>query len=299
VTVPPSTLPQWEETAHTWLNSDRIKPETILVTNKASLVSYEKLATVRVLVISRHLLARLYKTCFHYEERYEQNERGNWISKWIRTDGKPLHPLFKIPWDLLCVDEAHFMRNPHTEWCVSHEQLSDGMLVGDTHVGGCSKRIALTATPICNKPLDMVGLSKAIGADHQFRDKYYWSTDRTCRTIRESTAHRFRAHPDRARDTILSLKPLNFKTFSCKPGLTYEEAAEYNAILGDARQLRLELETHRATAADLQKLMAMLQRMQQMLVSPLLAKTGAQKFKENEILYTQSATRETGLLRAL
>ena len=101
------------------------------------------------------------------------------------------------------------------------------------------------------------------------------------------------------KDDILNLPPLTQQNFDFDADLTYDEAAQYNALLGDAQKLRMELESHRATAADLQKLMAMLQRMQQMLVSPLLATKGAEYFKKNTICYSQAASRETGSLRAL
>ena len=324
VTVPPSTLSQWEETAHTWLNPDRVAPETILVTNKASLITEDALATVRVLVVSRHLLARLYKTCFNYEEKYEQNERGNWVSKWIRTQGTPLHPLFRKAWDLLGVDECHcdlhafrtcwlsnhrpahrrhprraVMRNPGTEWCVSHLQLSLGFYVGDRHVGGCRKRLALSATPVFNKPLDMVGLCKAIGTSPEFQDKKHWSMDNKCKTINPCTVKAFHRHTDRVKDDILDLPPLTQANFDFDTDLTCEEAAQYNVLLGDAQKLRQQIEGRNGSAADLQKLMAMLQRMQQMLVSPLLATKGADWFKKNNECYAEAASRETGGLRAL
>lgn len=105
VTVPPSTLSQWEETAHNWLNL-RHKDDVILCTNKEKLITKDLLKRVRVLVISRHLLARVYKTCFHYVSEHHKNERGHWKGEWDRIPGTELHPLLQEKWDLLGVDEA-------------------------------------------------------------------------------------------------------------------------------------------------------------------------------------------------
>jgi len=113
VTVPPSTLPQWQETADNWLNLKH-KEHVIVVTNKARDIDSLTLKRVRVLVISRHLLAALYKQCWEYKQKYEQTERGHWVGKWVRKEGVPLHPFWEEKWDLLGVDEAYvaMLSNP-------------------------------------------------------------------------------------------------------------------------------------------------------------------------------------------
>lgn len=105
ITVPPSTLPQWENTAHDWLNLKN-KSDAIVCTTKAKKITTEMLAKVRVLVVSRHLLAGLYKQCWEYRPEYERNERGRWVAKWVRKEGVPLHPIWEKKWDLMGVDEA-------------------------------------------------------------------------------------------------------------------------------------------------------------------------------------------------
>lgn len=105
VTAPPSTLPQWEETAHDWLNIPN-KKEAIVVTNKAKLITEELLSKVRVLVISRYVLARIFKMCWEYKSKVEKNASGNWVGKWVRIPGAPLHPLFRKKWDMAAYDEG-------------------------------------------------------------------------------------------------------------------------------------------------------------------------------------------------
>ena len=109
VTVPPSTLPQWQETADNWLNLKH-KADVIVVTNKTKDIDALTLQRVRVLVISRHLLAALYKQCWEYKQKYEQTERGHWVGKWVRKEGVPLHPFWEEKWDLLGVDEAYVLQ---------------------------------------------------------------------------------------------------------------------------------------------------------------------------------------------
>jgi len=58
------------------------------------------LQRVRVLIVSRHLLSRLFKSCFVKEAR---------TTNWRRNETIPLHPLFYKRWDLLVADEVHFM----------------------------------------------------------------------------------------------------------------------------------------------------------------------------------------------
>ena len=95
----------------------------ILVTNREKKITQEALDRVRVLVISRHLLAQIYKKAWEYVRQHEQNERGHWVAKWVRKPGTEVPALFLQRWTLMVVDEAHFLRNQETEWCVSHLSL--------------------------------------------------------------------------------------------------------------------------------------------------------------------------------
>ena len=193
------------------------------------------------------------------------------------------------------------MRNPDTEWCVSHNQLACGMPVGGGKwVGGCRKRIALTATPVFNKPLDMVGLCKAIGTSVEFQDKKFWSLDKQCKTINPHTVKLFQKHTDRVKDDILDLPAIHQETLDFEPRLTQEDAVLYNTHQQSAKRLRMRMEkAGRVASQDLQKLMLLLQRMQQLLVSPRLAQMGAKHFKKNPIEVTNASKRETGALASL
>lgn len=105
VVAPPSCLTQWEDTANVWLNLPN-KKISIVQANKGRMIDADMLRRVRVLIISRHMLAQLYTECWEYKSKYEQNERGNWIGKWVRKEGVPLHPFWREKWDLLGIDEV-------------------------------------------------------------------------------------------------------------------------------------------------------------------------------------------------
>lgn len=185
------------------------------------------------------------------------------------------------------------MRNPDTGWCVAHHRLAQS----------CKRRYALTATPVFNKPLDMVGLMKSINATHSkhnFQDKAFWSTDNKFNTINAQACTLFQEHVYRNRDTILKLPAVIDKTVRFNPELCAENALKYNAILQEARNLKLQIDNSaKKDSKDLQKLMSMMQRLQQMLVSPLLAEKTAKVFKEKPALIDLAIQSPTGALKAL
>ena len=112
VTCPPATLAQWEETAHDWLNLPD-KRGGILVTNQAEKLTQQVLQRVRVLIITRHLLAKIYKTSWEWVKEHERSHTGHWMGAWVPKPGTP-HPLFLKEWTLLGVDEAYALA------CIKH-----------------------------------------------------------------------------------------------------------------------------------------------------------------------------------
>lgn len=105
VTCPPSTLAQWEQTAHDWLNLPD-KRGAILVTNQQQKLTKQVLERVRVLVITRHLLAKLYKQCWYWEKEHEKTATGHWSGAWVIRPGVPLHPIWEKKWSVLGIDEV-------------------------------------------------------------------------------------------------------------------------------------------------------------------------------------------------
>lgn len=192
------------------------------------------------------------------------------------------------------------MRNKKTEWCVSHHQLAAGMNLGNGRwVGGCKKRIALTATPVFHAPGDMVGLCHAINTSPEFQQLEYWSLDKQGTTINPAAVKAFKKHTDRVKDDILNLPAIHQQTLNYAPGMLPDEVVAYNTHLQNAQRLRMRMEQSKLSTKDLQKLMLLMQRMQQTLISPRLAETGADYFKKNVAEITRAATRHTGALTTL
>ena len=101
-------------------------------------------------------------------------------------------------------------------------------------------------------------------------------------------------------DQCLGLPPIIDKVVRFNVDLDEADAILYNSFLTSARKLRMELEGQgKKKAQDLQRLMALLTKLQQLLVSPLLARRGAEAFKTEAELLEEAASRETGCLLAL
>ena len=101
ITVPKSTLRQWQSCAKTWLNLAN-KDVVIVQTNKKEEIKEDMLHRVRVLIITHTLVSNLYKV------NWEKKKRGpgQKISEWVLKPGVALHPFWKERWDLMGVDEV-------------------------------------------------------------------------------------------------------------------------------------------------------------------------------------------------
>jgi hypothetical protein len=167
-----------------------------------------------------------------------------------------------------------------------------------------AKVVLSTGTVVNNKTLDIAGLCKAgnCPADPvDFQCPKTWYRGRDARTINRDTADLFQKnYMNRASDTILNLPPLEQEVVDYSVQLEPEAILEYNSVLADAKNLRLRIERNgAATGKDLQRLMALLQLMQQMTIHPLLAEMGAARFKSERELFDKAAAAPTGAMWAL
>ena len=183
------------------------------------------------------------------------------------------------------------MRNAETEWAVSHKRLAE-----NSH-----KRYGMSGTLVCNRPSDMVGICVSVNATIVYQNPHHWSVDKNFGTINPITVKEFRRSIDRVTDEILNLPPFHEQTVSFEQtGFDNETASFYNGLLADAQELRVSVEAGgRASRDDLRRLMQKLGKMQQCLVSPLLARRGAEHFKTHTDCYLQAAKERSGALRAL
>ena len=319
VTAPSAVLDQWHQTITDWV---RIDGGRVLVASSLSSVSEAALRKVDILVISRDLLARAYATCFvRYEQHHkERSAKGHvhWVAQWDRIGATgvtgamgappPLHCLLAPPtdavqgwrgvWDMMVVDEAHYMRNPCSRWCESHAQLSTV----------ATKRVMLSGTFVVNRPLDLAGLCKAGGAPRapiDFQSPSVWQTDGGYRHVnKDAVAALQRAHVNRQMDTILDLPPVHRVAVTYDVSLPRAVADTYNGCLQEARSLKKKMSDdlgggRHKQDGDVVKLMRLLCKMQQYVVSPLLAEKGAAAFQSAPELLDQAAQQPTAAMHAL
>ena len=96
ISVPVAVLRQWEDAIAEWL---RIPPDRVLVTNQLKKVTNEALESHDVVVVTKDLVSKAYRTCFSKQEHHHtiQTSWGQrWVSDWDRIPGAPLHPLYGV-----------------------------------------------------------------------------------------------------------------------------------------------------------------------------------------------------------
>ena len=195
----------------------------------------------------------------------------------------------------LCVLIAHFMRNPESRWCVAHHHVSRL----------AAKVVMATGTVLNNKPLDLAGLCKAGNCPRtdalDFQSSKVWCKGRDLRTINKDTVAIWQEKfLNRATDACLSLPPLEQEVVDYPVLIKPDDVTEYNKVLADAKNLKLRIErAGTASGKDLQRLMSLLQLMQQMIIHPLLAEMGAARFKSEKELFNTAASAPSGAMWAL
>lgn len=374
ISVPVAVMRQWEDAIADWL---RISPDRVLVTNQLKKITSEALESHDVVVVTKDLVSKAYRTCFSKQEQHHTIQTGwgqRWVSDWDRIPNTPLHALYGVEstdtreverckavvtrlreqladlrrqhrvavnvagsnmvdadvlslecdiekleeeidaanaamhkarsesartvsrkFDIVICDEAHVLRNPDATWTRAQAEISRHAV----------KVLALTATPVVNKLLDLAGLSLACNAPIDpinFQNKNSWCRDRAGKIVNKQTVAAFQKLTSRTRESVLNLPPLEQEAISYDVQVPPERAGDYNAALESARSLRIQLENQAngPTAAELQKLMAILGTLQQFTISPLLAGMGAACFKKNPELYERAAhEEEMGCMHAL
>ena len=182
------------------------------------------------------------------------------------------------------------MRNPLTAWTKGHELIASKAV----------KVQGLTATPVFNKPQDLMGIATAIDLPPKWKEATTWFKDRKKTVVNLKTIEDFQEFTDRATDDILNLPPITDHYVNFDASIDPMHVEDYNEALANARRLRFSLERRgRATQQELQQLMSYLQTLQQFLVSPLLAEKGAKAVQKDEELIQQASLQDTGALQAL
>lgn len=288
VSAPTSCLDQWYTEV---LNTIRIQPARILKTNKLADITASSLASHDFFIVSRELVGRAFASCFEWVVHLRQNDRGNWCSGYDRTPGTEMHPLLATAFSIVGIDELHFLRNVNTKWTQAHQRVAQNA----ESVAG------MTATPVFNRPSDMIGLATAMNMPLEWRSADTWFRDRqrTCVNL-DKTAEFNRLFTDRATDDILSLPPITDEVVNFDVAVHPADVPAYNETLTRARKLHVSmLRRGNANLTQQTQLMAYLQRLQQMLVSPVIAEKGAREVKKDPQLLELAAQQGAGSLVAL
>jgi hypothetical protein len=283
ISAPAAVLHQWMETC---LDSLRLPASKILMTNKLAKVTPEALEKYSIFILSRDTISGAFSTCFEWATP------DGGIAGWQRKPGTELHPLIAFQFDDFFIDELHFLRNRKTAWTRSHEQVSmrtKNMVLG------------LTATPIQNSPTNLIGIAVGMNCAEEYKSNPHWFADKQQSRIRMDVVRSFRQkYFHRASDDVLNLPPIITEDITFAPGFSKEAVELYNESVQATRRFRIFAERRgAATNASLIRLMGMLQRLQQFMVSPLLAEHGAAATKADEELIERCARQETGVLKAL
>lgn len=289
ISVPASCLQQWHSAVLDILN---LPSKRVLATNRLNKLTEESISNHDVLIVTKETVGRAWSSCYEWVQAHHQNAQNHWVSQWDRKPGTSLHPLFTAQYTAVCIDELHFMRNCLTGWTKGHELVSKS----------AEEVVGLTATPVFNKPDDMMGLATAMDLPDEWKTGPKWFQDRKRTCVNVASICDFNnTYVDKVSDDILDLPPITHETVNFDVCVNPSNVADYNEILARARRLRYTIERsgNRANAQDRNKLMSYLQTMQQFLVSPLLARTGAVELQKSEELIREAAMDDTGALVAL
>lgn len=287
ITAPTSCLKQWHDAI---LDTLRINPDRVLRTTKRTDMSDHNIESHDIIITSRDMIGAAARESFVWVTQHHQNERGNWISAWDRKHGVPLHPIFATTFDIVGFDEVHALRNPLTTWTHGHNVIAEK----------AAFTVGISASLIYNKPDDLRGIAVGLAMNPDYREKNWWFHDRKCTRLKTEAIKEFGKNLDTVGEEVLNLPPIVHYTKSFNADIPVEEVAEYNSILAAARKLRVYMQRNgRASNKDHLALLGHLQRMQQFLVSPVIAKHGASDVSKSNGLIRGASEVHTGALKAL
>jgi hypothetical protein len=183
------------------------------------------------------------------------------------------------------------MRNWKTAWTKGTEAVAKNS----------EKAVGLTATPVFNKPDDMIGICTALDMPAEYKTALKWYVDKNKTRVNTDNIRAFNSkYVDRVTDDILALPEITHETVDFDVCVNLDKVLDYNDILMRAKRLRFSIERKgKANVQELCDLMACLQSMQQFLVSPLLSEKGATKAKKDKEVIRDAAMEDTGALKAL
>lgn len=299
---PAAVIDQTVEHLHHTL---KIRTGRLLVVRDGSHEACADMRNADIIVVSSNIIMRAFVSCF--ERRVVQVEviGGETKSKirWVPKEGATPHPLVHPPinpttgwfanesgkrtYDTFIIDEVHNCRNFGAKITHAHSHIAREL---------SKKVMGLTGTLVVNDQYDPCGIAFATGMADYWCEKKNWRINSNEHSLNQATSDRYMeefAHEADNKDLL----PISVETaVNFAVSLPPDARRTYKTILQEARSLRINMQRHellhgRAARADVQKLVSMLQMLQQYIVSPLCAEYGAEAIKNDKVLF-EKATRE-------
>lgn len=198
-------------------------------------------------------------------------------------------------YDLLLFDEAGDLRNPTRKRAQTFAYFSTL----------CSKRIALTGTPVTNRQSDVASMCFALGAPKtpvDFTSAKTWKYRDDPNTINERTNERFAKHVSFISENEIDLPALNKLVVNFNVEFAPEMAKLYNETVMRAKDLRHQIETSDLAGfrkIALAQLISLIQKLSFMTTCPLIAENGADAVKKNDALIQSAIEPPSSALVAL
>lgn len=230
ISCPIAVEHQWRDEIVKWMKVD--EASLCCIQTADDLNKLETLDQYQVIIIRHGLVASFFQSSY---EKKRKRKRGRWILTWHRKPDEQLSLLFQTLYDLLIVDEAHEFRNPSNIGCLSHQELSRQ----------CKRRIACTATPICNSPQDGVGMSRCIDSSPvQLQSLDAWCPTRDIRKLSRETARIFRKRVHYRDASVITLPEKKEHEINFHPKFSLSKINAYNKLLCQARTIFAQMKKH-------------------------------------------------------
>ena len=277
ISCPAATLRSvWESHIYTWL---KIAKERVLVVDSlAALCKHKDVKGFDIIIITRNLVASAFTKTWAWDKHgvsyLDRLGRERYKGGWVKT--RPKNILFDNSYDLVVIDESHFMRNlkPKAVIIDSHNKLSNQ----------CRFGILCTATPVCNRPADIAGQCSALAVesrgDPSLCDPKMWHGPCGWRTLSVQNTRLFNRNSFRLTEDILNLKPITRSVEKYAVVLSPPDVVRYNDLLFEAKELKAAMDANGRAMSDMCRLLGIIQRLRQMTVHHKLFELGATLFTE-------------------
>ena len=269
ISSPAAVSLHWRKTVLDYLT---IRPREVLCTSKAEEVTAAALQAARVIILTRDCLTNIFRKCHAWVDEHHtipmpSGAGRRWVGGWAARGATPLFAFLAAEGlELMSIDEAHVLRNPKTAWCEAHHRVARAARM----------RGVCTGTPICNSPRDAAGQMYAVHAGPALDNEKVWLQNGQKGTVSTATARLYRTLQHRVTEEVLRLPPMHRVVREYQVRLPPPAAADYASEWQSMKRLRVQMHAGaNGRGALLIALLAKLQKLRQLIVSPTLYAEGA------------------------